>query len=127
MEIDLFYAQRAARVSRMVTRIEIANRPEQIDPRGREATRGVRSFLGIPVERIRTVDVYHVEAGLEAGEAERILHELTDPVLQRGAIGRLESEPCDCAVTVGYKPWGLDPVGTSARFAIGWGWWSRKA
>jgi phosphoribosylformylglycinamidine synthase len=102
----------------MITRIEISNRPERVDPRGTEALARVRSFLGIPVERVRTAEVYHVEADLRPGEAERVLHELADPVLQQGAIGRLEHEPFDVVVTVGYKPGVTDPVGKSARVAI---------
>ena len=88
----------------MVTRLEIGLRPERRDPRGEEVERTVRSFLGIPIEGVRTRDVYHVEGDLSAAEAGRVLDELVDPVLQRGAIGRIEEEPFDVAVTVGYKP-----------------------
>ena len=102
----------------MVTRIEIATRSEFVDPRGREIARGVRSFLGIRVTGVRSCDVYHVEADLSADEAERVLHELVDPVLQRGALGCLEQEPCDFVVAAGYKPGVTDPVGKSARVAI---------
>ncbi len=102
----------------MVTRFEIAVRPDLQDPCGEEVARRVRSFLGIPVTRVRTREVYRVEADLEPGEAERVLGELVDPVLQRGALGRLEDEPFEVAVTVGYKPGVTDPVGRSAKVAI---------
>ena len=102
----------------MVTRLEIANRPEHRDARGTETARKIRAFLHIPVGEVRTTDVYHLSARLEAGEAERVLHELTDPVLQRGAVGRLEVEPADCVVAVGYKPGVTDPVGRSALVAV---------
>jgi phosphoribosylformylglycinamidine synthase len=102
----------------MVTRLEIGTRPELADPRGEQVARRCRTHLGLEVASVRTCDVYHVEARLEPGEAERVLHELADPVLQRGALGRLEQPPFDVAVTVGYKPGVTDPVGKSARVAI---------
>ncbi len=104
--------------SSVVTRIEIANRPGCADPRGLETCRMVRSFLGLPIDEVRTVEVYRIDAELRAGEAERVLRELVDPVLQRGAIGRLEQPPFDVAVSVGARPGVTDPVGRSAKVAI---------
>ena len=102
----------------MVTRFEITNRPDFVDPRGEQTARGIRSFLGVPVQGVRSCDVYHVEAELSPNETERVLHELVDPVLQRGALGCLDQEPFDVAVAVGYKPGVTDSVGKSARVAI---------
>ena len=102
----------------MVTRIEIATRPGQRDPRGEEVSRTVRGFLGIPVRRVRTRDVYRIEAELTAEEARRVVTEFADPVREKGAIGRVEDGPFDVAVTVAYKPGVTDPVGKSARVAV---------
>lgn len=102
----------------MVTRIEIASRRGLPDPRGEEAARTVRGFLGIPVAAVRTRDVYRIEAALAPGEAERIVAEFADPVRQQGALGRVEDGPFDAAVTVAYKPGVTDPVGKSARICI---------
>ncbi|MGH9391904.1 MAG: phosphoribosylformylglycinamidine synthase, partial [Vicinamibacteria bacterium] len=102
----------------MVTRIEIATRPTFRDPRGVEVARAVHGFLGIPVSRVRTRDVYRIEAPLVPGEAERIAQEFTDPVLQAGALGRLDDGPFDVAITVAYKPAVTDPVGKSAKVAV---------
>jgi len=101
-----------------VTRIEIAIRAEFPDARGEAVARGMRAFLGLPVERVRTRDVYHVAAELRPGEAERVLAEFADPVLQHGALGRLDGAPFDVAVTIGYRPGVTDPVGKSARVAV---------
>ena len=49
---------------------------------------------------------------------ERLVAELTDPVLQHGALGRLDDGPFDTAVAVAYRPGVADPVGKSARVAI---------
>jgi len=102
----------------MVTRIEIATRPGLQDPRGQETRHKIRHFLGIPVERVRTCEVYRIDAELRDDEPGRILREFADPVSQIGALDRLEIDPSDFVVTVGYKPGVTDPVGKSARVAI---------
>jgi len=101
-----------------VHRIEIGIRPDQPDPRGEKVARTIRDFLGIPVVRVRTRDVYKIEADLTAEEAARVAREFADPVLQRGAVGRLEGDSFHVAITVAWKPGVTDPVGKSARTAI---------
>jgi phosphoribosylformylglycinamidine synthase II len=102
----------------MVTRLEIASQRELKDPRGAEVAHKIGSFLGIPVKRVRTRELYRIDAELRTGEAERVLREFTDPVSQNGALGRLEEGPFDIAITVGYKPGVTDPVGKSAKVAV---------
>jgi phosphoribosylformylglycinamidine synthase len=102
----------------MITRIEIGNRREFRDPRGEEVGSKIRRFLGLEAARVRTRDVYRIEADLRPGEAERVVREFADPVLHDGALGRLEDRAFDVAVTVAYKPGVTDPVGKSARVAI---------
>jgi len=101
-----------------VTRIEIGTRGDHRDPRGEETAHAARTILDIPVERVRTRDVYHIDATLTDDESGRVLHELTDPVLHAGALGRLDDGPFDAAVSVGYKPGVTDPVGKSAKVAV---------
>jgi phosphoribosylformylglycinamidine synthase len=101
-----------------VHRLEIGIRAGLRDPRGEGIAHTVRSFLGIPVGRIRTRDVYRIEAPIGLAEAKKVLHELTDPVLQAGAIGRLPDETFEFAITVAYKPGVTDPVGKSAKVAL---------
>lgn len=99
-------------------RIEIGLASGMRDPRGEHVARQVREFLHLPVARVRTRDVYHVEADLAPAEIERVAGELADPVRQRAALGRLEDGPFGVAVRVAYKPGVADPVGRSARVAI---------
>ncbi|MBI4705000.1 MAG: phosphoribosylformylglycinamidine synthase [Deltaproteobacteria bacterium] len=102
----------------MAVRIEIGYLSGLPDPRGRAVLGAIRSFLGIGAETVRTVDAYLVDAQLSAAEAERVRDCLVDPVTQRGAVGRLEPEPCDFVVSVGYRPGVTDPVGKSALALI---------
>ena len=102
----------------MIHRIEIAVRPPLPDARGEHAAGQIRDFLRIPVAGVRTRDVYHVEAELAPEELDAVVRELTDPVLQHGAAGRLEDAEFDQAISVAYKPGVADPVGRSALVAI---------
>ncbi|MCP3978193.1 MAG: phosphoribosylformylglycinamidine synthase [bacterium] len=102
----------------MITRLEIATRPDLQDPRGLAVAHKIRSFLHLDVGRVRTTDVYRIDADLTGDEPQRVLREFVDPVAQRGALGRLETESFDSVVCVGCKPGVTDPVGKSARVAV---------
>ncbi len=102
----------------MIHRIEIGLAPGQRDPRGEHLAAQAEEFLGVSIDTIRTRDVYLVEAPLSPAEVEQVVGELTDPVLQRAAVGRLEDGGFDVAVSVGYRPGVADPIGKSARVAI---------
>ena len=102
----------------VIHRIEIASRRGLRDARGAHAAGQIRDFLHIDVGGVRTRDVYHLEAELEADELERVVRELTDPVQQMGAVGRVDDGPFDAAIAVAYKPGVADPVGRSALVAI---------
>ena len=101
-----------------IQRFEIATRPGLRDARGEHVARQIRSFLQLPVERVRSRDVYRVEGDLATDEPERIVRELTDPILQVGALNRVTDEPADAVITVGFKPGVADPIGRSAKLAI---------
>ncbi len=102
----------------MVTRIEIGTRPGMTDSRGVSVARKIRSHLALPVETVRTRDVYHVEPSLTDDEAQAVAGAFAGPVLRQGASGRIDDGPFDVAISVGYKPGVTDPVGKSARVAI---------
>ena len=103
----------------MITRIEVGNRPGMPDSRGISVADRVRNHLGIPVELCRTRDVYLIDAEISKAEAERIADEFAGVVVRQGAVGRLEDGPFDVAVSVSLKPGVTDPVGKSARVAVG--------
>ncbi len=101
-----------------IHRIEVAVRPGLVDGRGLHIAEQVRRFLHIPVGGVRSRDVYHLEGQLDASELARVAAEFADPVLQVGAVGRVDDGAFAVAIAVGYKPGVADPVGKSARLAI---------
>ncbi|MBX3126424.1 MAG: hypothetical protein KF718_06890 [Polyangiaceae bacterium] len=101
-----------------VVRFELGLKPAQRDPRAESVVRSAERHLGLRVARARTRDVYRLLGDLNGAEAERVLGELIDPVLQTGALGRLDDGPFDVAVTVAFKPGVTDPVGKSALVAV---------
>ena len=101
-----------------VTRIEVGTRPGFTDSLGTSVARRVREHLGLEVRRVRTRDVFLVEARLSPAEAEAVAREFAGPVVRQGAVGRLDDGAFDVAVSVGFKPGVTDPVAKSARVAI---------
>jgi phosphoribosylformylglycinamidine synthase len=102
----------------MIHRLEIAPRPGLRDARSQALAAAAHDVLGLRLGRVRSRDVYKIDAPLSDDEARRVLHEFTDPVAQQGALGRLDDGPFDVAVTIGFKPGVTDPVGRSARVCV---------
>ncbi len=102
----------------MTVRIEVGYRPGVPDPRGRAVLGTIHSFLGIPATDVRSTDVYTIDAPLSAAEVDRARQHFADAVTQRSAIGRLEPEPGEMVVAVGFRPGVTDAVGKSALIAL---------
>jgi len=102
----------------MVTRIEVAARPELADARGNGVRDAIRTFLGLSVERVATRTIYKVDAELEGDAQQRIRAQFTDPVTQHSSLERLPSEQAHWVITVGLRPGVTDNLGRSARVAI---------
>ena len=101
-------------------RIEIEPAPGIDDPRGEAAARGARTFLDLPVEAVRTRTIYR-GYGLELDDEELVAvrEAITDPVLERSAVGRLGlATPCDWVVAVGYRPGVTDNLGRTAKIFV---------
>ncbi|MFP4058008.1 MAG: AIR synthase-related protein [Candidatus Brocadiia bacterium] len=102
----------------MVHRIEIGTLPGVKDARGDGAAEGIRTFLGLPVDAVRTRTVYKIDAELSEAEVEAVREEFTDPVIEHSALGRLDAPPFHWLITVGFKPGVTDNVGRTAKTAI---------
>jgi len=103
----------------MARRIEIALREGIRDARGERIKREIEHFLHLPVETVRTIDVYTVDADLSEDELTKAASEpFCDPVIQVWSIDRPLAAGFDFLVEVGYRPGVTDNVGRTAREAI---------
>ncbi len=102
----------------MATRIEVGYRRGVPDPRGQATQAKIKSFLGLGVSSVRSLDAYVVDAELTREETERVCERFADAVTQESAEGRLDAGESDQVIAVGLKPGVTDAVGRSARFAI---------
>ena len=103
----------------MARRIEIALREGVRDARGERIKREIEHFLHLPVDVVRTIDVYTVDAELSGDELTRAASEpFCDPVIQVWNIDSPLAAGFDFLVEVGYRPGVTDNVGRTAREAI---------
>jgi phosphoribosylformylglycinamidine synthase len=104
----------------MAYRVEIGLKPNIRDARGEKIKGRIIDDLKIPVEAVRTVDVYTVDASLSDEDIEKVATgPFLDPIIQDYSIGRpLEQAGFDWAIEVGYKPGVTDNVGRTAREAV---------
>jgi len=102
----------------MIHRFEIGLKDGVTDPRGDGAGENIRHFLHLPVDRLRTRDVFKLDADLTGDEARAVRQEFTDPVIQVSSDGRLAADDFDWLITVGFCPGVTDNVGRSAKTAI---------
>ena len=103
----------------MAYRIEVALKENVRDARGERIKREIEHFLHLPVDEVRTIDVYTVDAPLTQEE----LHQaaagpFSDPVIQEWSIERPLGAGFDFAVEVGFRPGVTDNVGRTAREAV---------
>jgi phosphoribosylformylglycinamidine synthase len=102
----------------VVTRVEIGFKPGVRDPKGESVAAVVKGYLNLPVQRVRTVNVYKIDADLKDGELKRVLEGLSDPVVQVAEENKLKTEPCDWTITVGFRPGVTDNVGGTAKVTL---------
>ena len=106
-------------------RIEISPLPQWSDARGEGVKKQITKFLGFPVEKVLSRDVYTIMGDLTVEEVDRVASLLYNPVLQGWKTANAASEnysalpECDHLVAVGFKPGVTDNVGRSARAAVG--------
>jgi phosphoribosylformylglycinamidine synthase subunit PurSL len=103
----------------MVHRIEIALKDDARDARGERIKREIAHILRLPVEDVRSIDVYTVDAALSDQEVEKAAAgPFCDPVIQTYTINRPAANNFDFLVEVGFRPGVTDNIGRTAREAI---------
>ena len=103
----------------MANRIEIGFKSGIRDALGEKIKRRITDHLGLPVESVRTVEVYTLEGRFSPEELAMIAAgPLCDPVIQHYAINRGITPSFDWMIEVGFRPGVTDNVGKTAREAI---------
>jgi phosphoribosylformylglycinamidine synthase len=103
----------------MSTRIEVSFKPDYRDPLGESVRRGIVEDLGLSVEKVRTIDVYAIDADLTPQEVERVRRELlTDPIIQESSATSRLARDFSWVIEVGFRPGVTDNVGKTTREGI---------
>jgi phosphoribosylformylglycinamidine synthase len=103
----------------MVRRIEIALKEDARDARGERIKREIAHLLRLPVEDVRTIDVYTIDAALSDQEVEKAAAgPFCDPVIQSYSIDQPAAKRFDFLAEIGFRPGVTDNVGRTAREAI---------
>ncbi|MCK9462329.1 MAG: AIR synthase-related protein [Proteobacteria bacterium] len=107
----------------MPHRIEIALKRGHRDALGARVASEIGRYLGYQVAKVRTVDVYTVDADLARGELERLAEAFRDPVIHDWSVDSPLARGFDWLIEVGFKPGVTDNVGRtsteSARLVLG--------
>ena len=103
----------------MPVRLEVTFKPDSRDALGESVQRGIVEDLGLNVEKVRTIDVYTIDAELTPQEVERVRCELfTDPIIQESSATSRLARDFSWVVEVGFRPGVTDNVGKTAREGI---------
>jgi phosphoribosylformylglycinamidine synthase len=103
----------------MAHRIEIAFKKGIRDALGEKIKRRIIENLHIPVDRVRTIDVYTIDGRLSAKDLKQAAAgPLSDPVIQQFAVDRPLADHFDWMIEVGFRPGVTDNVGKTAREAV---------
>jgi phosphoribosylformylglycinamidine synthase len=103
----------------MAWRILVGLKDKLRDARGERVKREIREHLGIELSAVRTIDVYTIDAELDAAEVEAAAAgPFSDPVIQEYTVNRPLAHDFDVIIEVGFRPGVTDNVGRTAREAI---------
>lgn len=106
------------------SRIEISLKDNLSDPRGERIKREIEQFLHLPVNKVRTIDIFTVDVQLSHGELEAVAAgPFCDPVIQNWSLDLPLATPAgnhafDWAVEIGFRPGVTDNTGRTAGEAV---------
>jgi len=107
----------------MPHRIVVALKRGTRDAHGAQIKKSINEDLGFKVEKVRTIDVYTIDANLKPEELRLLAEELADPIIQEWSIDESLARGFDWLVEVGYRPGVTDNIGRTtteaARLILG--------
>ncbi len=98
----------------MAHRIEIALKRGSRDALGQCVLSEIRRDLALDVEKVRTVDVYTIDADLSIEELTALAEALADPIIQDWTVDSPIARGFDWLLEVGFRPGVTDNVGRTA-------------
>lgn len=102
----------------MPYRLEITLKPELVDAEGNQIRQRAKTYFGIDVDAIRTIQVVTIDAELTGGQLEQVQTDLfTNPVTQISAYAPLPMD-FDWCIWVGFRPGVRDNPGSTAKEAV---------
>jgi phosphoribosylformylglycinamidine synthase len=103
----------------MADRIEVGFKEGIRDALGEKTKKRIIDNLGLPVEKVATIEVYTITGNLEEEELIGAAQgPLSDPMIQEYSINRPQAKNFDWLIEVGFRPGVTDNVGKTAREAI---------
>lgn len=103
----------------MAHRIEVAYKEGIRDVPGERLKKKIMTDLGIDVIEAGVVDVYTIDADLNADIVEKLKTDVfVDPVIQSGYVDESVPALCDWIIEVGFKPGVTDNAGRTAKEVI---------
>ncbi len=103
----------------MSHRVEVAYKPDLLDPEGLKTRSRILHDLQIEVEDVRCADAYIIDREFNPAELQYIAQEVFfDPVLHVMSLDQSIEAPFDWLIEVGYKPGVTDNIGRTARECI---------
>ncbi len=108
----------------MLARIEVGLKPAFFDSFGETTRKKINSDLHLPVEAVRTLKVFTVEADINDAQLKEAAHgPYCDPVTQDWSLSNLALEEkiaFDWLIEVGFRPGVTDNEGRTAAQALGY-------
>ncbi len=98
----------------MAHRIEISLKRSNSDALGNSVAAEIKQYLLLEAQKVRTVDVYILDADLSSEELEELAGALVDPVIQEWTVDKPIARAFDWIVEVGFRPGVTDNVGRTA-------------
>jgi phosphoribosylformylglycinamidine synthase subunit PurSL len=103
----------------MADRIEVGFKVGIRDALGEKTKKRIIDNLGLPVEKVATIEVYTIAGELNAAELQQAAAgPLSDPVIQKFSINKPLAKNFDWLIEVGFRPGVTDNVGKTAREAM---------
>ncbi len=103
----------------MIYRIEVGFKEGVTDAAGESVRGRILQHLGIRVERVRTIEVYTIDADINPEQADFLRQKLfTDPVIQESSLDAPLERDFSYLIEVGYRPGVTDNVARTSMEGI---------